>query len=263
MVRNSRRNRCGSSVIGVIFICLPDDEGETGRHWRVGGEFALGVKGHFENTPVAAGASAGRDLDAAGAARRVRVVSLDLCRVSAGDGAEANRLRGLSVVVKKGDLRKAVGGVGRTFDRHRRAQDARPWPSRRRNPRPVAHLRRAVGKRFAEVGEAPSVGDPAAGPAAGRNLDRRPARNCGEEGQAKDCYGAFHQACRFLPHKRFDAARKSRGARCRMSSHGPLRPDNIPQTGRGKIHCHIPLAVRCPLECRGIREDELTKRSAL
>ena len=55
----------------------------------------------------------------------------------------------------------------------------------------------------------------------------------------------FHQACRFLPHKRFDAAKESRGARCRMSIRGPLQPDNIPQTGRGKLT--LPHPARGPL----------------
>ena len=51
VVRNSRRNRCGSSVISETFICLPDDEDEAGRLRRVDGEFALGHLGDAIHAP--------------------------------------------------------------------------------------------------------------------------------------------------------------------------------------------------------------------
>ena len=99
---------------------------------------------------------------------------------------------------------------------------------------------------LSQVGEAQSVGDPAVGPAFGRNLDRRPARNCGEEDKTKGCYGAFHQACRFLTSLAFSMQQeKAAEPESRMSVRGPLQPDNIPQTGRGKLT--LPHPARGPL----------------
>ena len=44
----------------------------------------------------------------------------------------------------------------------------------------------------AEAGESPSVGVPAARPPLGRNLNRRPVRNCGEAYRTKGYDDAFH-----------------------------------------------------------------------
>ena len=37
-----------------------------------------------------------------------------------------------------------------------------------------------------------------------------------------------------------------------MPKRGSRKPDNIPQTGRGKLHCHAPLANPPPLTFHGL-----------